>query len=235
MSQREKAGLSWPGFSVAALDPFENGPEVKCACLGNWSSLADPSALSLIGPVSFQSRALGVVQATSSTVFLLLSLLPAALFPFCAGVPAIGVGQPANCVALCSVSGVPRCAPVDSESSLRGVGHEAVFAITCSDVIAVLLLPVPSRSPIRRFIAKCASGVLLSSFATGVGHPEHPLSLVRGADAASRQICRRNGVLCAFQISANMVEPRESRSSGNLLAKDAARAALADEVEERRP
>lgn len=45
------------------------------------------------------------------------------------------------------------------------------FDITCSDVIAVRFEPVPSRRPIRCFIARCASGDLLSSFATGVGHP----------------------------------------------------------------
>lgn len=40
------------------------------------------------------SLAFGVGQPASSTVFRLLSLFPAGLFPFCAGVPAIGVGQP---------------------------------------------------------------------------------------------------------------------------------------------
>jgi hypothetical protein len=38
--------------------------------------------------------AVGVPQPDSHTVLRLLSLFPAALFPFCAGVPAIGVGQP---------------------------------------------------------------------------------------------------------------------------------------------
>ena len=47
----------------------------------------------------------------------------------------------------------------------------ATFSMTCSDVIAVRFAPVPSRSPIRCFMARCASGDLLSSFATGVGHP----------------------------------------------------------------
>jgi hypothetical protein len=36
----------------------------------------------------------GVGQPASSTVFLLLSVFPASLYPLCAGVPAIGVGQP---------------------------------------------------------------------------------------------------------------------------------------------
>jgi hypothetical protein len=41
----------------------------------------------------------GVGQPASATVRRLLSLLPAALFPFCAGVPAIGVGHPVVSVA----------------------------------------------------------------------------------------------------------------------------------------
>jgi len=58
-----------------------------------------------------------------------------------------------------------------------GVGQPAtVCAITCSDVIAF------RPPPIRFFIAKCASGDLLSSFATGVGHPPKPLSDMRAAD-----------------------------------------------------
>jgi hypothetical protein len=55
------------------------------------------------------------------------------------------------------------------------------------------------------------------------------------ADAASWQIRRRCGVSCAFQVSANMVEPCEPSSAGNLFAKDDCRATLADEAEERRP
>ena len=52
-------------------------------------------------PDDSESSALGVghgdaCQDTTSTVLRVLSLFPAALFPFCAGVPAIGVGQPAK-------------------------------------------------------------------------------------------------------------------------------------------
>ena len=48
-----------------------------------------------------------------------------------------------------------------------GVGQSCT--LTWRLVIAVRLEFVPSRSPIRFFIAKCASGVLLSSIAVGVG------------------------------------------------------------------
>ncbi|WP_253861223.1 hypothetical protein [Achromobacter ruhlandii] len=51
------------------------------------------------------SAARGVGQAASSTVRRLLSLFPAALFPFCAGVPAIGVGQPASATWCVSIVG----------------------------------------------------------------------------------------------------------------------------------
>jgi hypothetical protein len=61
--------------------------------------------------------------------------------------------------------------PVLSASSAFGVAHPAVCTMTCSEVIAVLFAFVPSLSPIRCFIRRCASGVLLSSRATGVGHP----------------------------------------------------------------
>jgi len=44
----------------------------------------------------FASDDVGVGQPANSTVFRLLSLFPAALLPFCAGVPAIGVGHPAS-------------------------------------------------------------------------------------------------------------------------------------------
>jgi hypothetical protein len=64
---------------------------------------------------------------------------------------------------------------------------------------------------------------------------QEPLPDVECPRARSAQICRRSGVACAFQVSANVIEPSESSSTGNLLAKDAWRATLADEVEERRP
>jgi hypothetical protein len=69
----------------------------------------------------------------------------------------------------------------------------------------------------------------------GVGHPVQPLSEVRSPDAVCAKIRRRSGVTCVFQVCCHMVEPSESSSAGNLFTKDACRAALADEVEERRP
>ena len=60
--------------------------------------------------------------------------------------------------------------PVSSSPVAVSRAGVRYLAITCNDVTAMRFAPVPSRSPIRRFIARCASGDLLSSFATGVGH-----------------------------------------------------------------
>ncbi|MCY1368354.1 hypothetical protein D9M69_553300 [compost metagenome] len=52
-----------------------------------------------------------------ASVFLVKSELPAMLLPFCAGVPAIGVGQPAS-VNACSLSGFPLvCSNLPAKNS----------------------------------------------------------------------------------------------------------------------
>lgn len=80
----------------------------------------------------------------------------------------------------------------------------------------------------------------MASFAVVVGQavianePES-VPLVRRSDAASRKIERPDGVVDSFQISENKVEPVAAVRARNLLAKDNARAALADEWKPRRP
>jgi hypothetical protein len=69
----------------------------------------------------------------------------------------------------------------------------------------------------------------------GVGHDPKSLPDVRRTDARSAKIGREAGVVLTFQVSLNKVEPSESISARNLLAVDAPRAALADEVEPCRP
>lgn len=79
-----------------------------------------------------------------------------------------------------------RCpAPVTSDA--LGVGQSSgntprsiAFTITVSDVMVLRVDPI-----FVRFICMCASGVLPSSFATGVGHNPDPVPLVRGADGGS--------------------------------------------------
>lgn len=76
------------------------------------------------------------------------------------------------------------CGPRAVPRRWVGVGHDSgnspratALAITCKDVIFFRGVP-----GIRFFMAMCADGVLLSSFATGVGHNEEALSDVRGTD-----------------------------------------------------
>jgi hypothetical protein len=54
---------------------------------------------------------------------------------------------------------------------------------------------------------------------------------VRSADARSAEIERPAGVTRSFQVSLNKVEPSEASLGRNLLSKDHARSALADEPE----
>jgi hypothetical protein len=69
----------------------------------------------------------------------------------------------------------------------------------------------------------------------GVGHEEQPLSLVRSADACSRQIRRCAGVASSFQVSEYKIEPRPAKFARNLLSKDDCRATLRDEMEPHGP
>lgn len=57
---------------------------------------------------------------------------------------------------------------------------DVAFIITFRSVIAVLFAKLPSLSPIRFFIARCASGDLLSGFATGVGQRPHVAEIICG-------------------------------------------------------
>nr|CUV15598.1 protein of unknown function [Ralstonia solanacearum] len=109
MSQRECAGFNWPPPSIAAQKPVSISPEaVRRAGPGRSVNVCSLKGLPRVcsarctrnsgEPLAeCQSLALGVAQPeTNATVLRLLSLLPAALLPFLAGVPAIGVGQPAS-------------------------------------------------------------------------------------------------------------------------------------------
>ncbi|HWL54291.1 MAG TPA: hypothetical protein VNQ90_17760 [Chthoniobacteraceae bacterium] len=96
MSQRECAGFNAPRFSVEAWEDVEIAPRT-CLLSGLPWGLLERLAIIPGDPCSdLISLAVGVAQPTSATVFLLLSVFPASLFPFLAGVPAIGVGHPAS-------------------------------------------------------------------------------------------------------------------------------------------
>jgi hypothetical protein len=64
----------------------------------------------------------------------------------------------------------------------------------------------------------------------GVGHEVQSLPDVRRPEARSAGIERPDGVALCFQVSVNSVEPSKSVLARNLLAKESARAALADEA-----
>jgi hypothetical protein len=138
----------------------------------------------------------GVGQPANSTVLRLLSLFPAALLPFCAGVPAIGVGQPA--IAASAGNAPPAWfGPPFDPSVARGVFHVVSHATR------------PSRAFSGTFRHSDPS---FQSRVVGVGHPNKPeaLSDVRRADARSAQISRPAGVARSFQVSLYKVEPTEA-------------------------
>ena len=58
---------------------------------------------------------------------------------------------------------------------------------------------------------------------------------VERADARSAEINRPDGVTRSFQVSVNTVDPAETICARNLFTKDDVRAALAEQVEPRRP
>ena len=205
MSQREKAGLSWPGLSVAAGEPLDGVPRRRCTvALFSCSPFAPPPLSSYV--VAFacrKSRAAGVGHVASAAVH--------RSFP-----------QPFRIAS----RSAPSSERTDFAPSFApGVGHAANRAASVS--------VVPECRPLS--VEYAAASLDAASCLTGVGHPdgskEEPLSNVRRPDARSAQICRPDGVALSFQVSANNVEPREASPARNLFAKDDWRAALADEAE----
>ena len=75
------------------------------------------------------------------------------------------------------------------------------------------------------------SRIPFPSLVVAVSHEPQSLSDVRSADARSRHTDRPAGVIFAFQVSLNQVEPAVINRCFNLLSKDDCRAALADEIE----
>ena len=206
MSQRECAGFNWPSFAISAWDPVGVGPEsASWAC--RFSAVNDtPHA-----PFSAALRARN-----------------------CSGVPPassfVGVPQPASIAT--SFSGrefLPcRFESPDFQSRAAAVGQLASTAAidkSCGEPLRSISRNDPSRE--RTFFSPSAL--------RAVGHPIQPVSDVRSTDARSRKRDRPEGVVQAFQVILNKVEPRFCVLARNLLSKDDCRAALADEVEPARP
>jgi hypothetical protein len=99
-----------------------------------------------------------------------------------------------------------------------GVGHATSPAVNSS----------PGVDP------RLASGILgpaITSETVGLGHEVNPVPSVRRTDARSREYDRPEGVSQRFQVIVNKVDPRPRVVTRNLLTKDDARLALADEME----
>lgn len=108
MSQRECAEFNWPPLVIPASEPVGVSPEAVNRAGLSAISIAksfrfDPcrvSPIALAACPPFQSRVVGVGQPAgdvhNATVLRLLSLFPAALFPFCAGVPASHDTRPSS-------------------------------------------------------------------------------------------------------------------------------------------
>ena len=210
MSQRECAGFNWPPLSIPAEEPVSicpeavkrAGPQIAAACarscgdpLRSISDNEPPNVRTFFSP----SAERGVGHDANSTVLRLLSLLPAALLPFCAGVPAIGVGHPANIA--CSAQDWPNPLPVVLPHFSFALRRRAAFF---------------SMSP-------------LFSCRVGVAQPVIAISDIRRTDARSRERNRPDGVIQGFQVSLYKVDPRICVFARNLLSKEDCRAALADE------
>ncbi|WP_371054243.1 hypothetical protein, partial [Ralstonia pseudosolanacearum] len=217
MSQRECAGFNWPPASIPAQEPVSISPQAVCRA-GPGSNVNACSLSGLLRVCSArcarnsgeplaecQSLAFGVAQPeTNAAVFRLLSLLPAALLPFCAGVPAIGVGQPAN-DAQPGRRSVPCDGPPFGPSCWQGVGQPAICA---TKLKSVRLAPIFAPFAIDlSFRATNCSGVPPASQAVGVGHPVEPVPDVRGTDARSRKRDRPEGVTHGLHVILYKVDP----------------------------
>jgi hypothetical protein len=202
MSQRECAGFNWPPLSIAAAEPIS----------------VSPKAVSRTG--------IGSVHI--ETVCRLLSVLPAGLFPFCAGVPAIGVGQPVIDATCGSATATFRpsgarpvalnpsndCDPIALPTVGVGQPHNVATRGTVS-----------SRDfPSRRTIDRDRSPVSFQSRALGVGladsQPVGAVADMRGADARRRERDTPEGVTHAFQVSVYKVDPSIRSLARNLFSKD---------------
>ena len=185
MSQREKAGLSWPGLSVAAGEPLDGVPRRRCTvALFSCSPFAPPPlSLYVVAFACRTSRAAGVGHVASAAVH--------RSFP-----------QPFRSAS--------RSAPLSERTDFApsfapGVGHVA----NCAAIGRINPKPLPlipfSLTASRR--ASHAVPVFPESIdALGVGHPdgteEQPLSDVRSPDARSAQIGTPDGISHRFQVSA---------------------------------
>ena len=210
MSQRLKAGFSWPGFSVAAGDPFEMSPwspwaradggvgacpsftaPAKRATSFNGRALCVSSLPGFIAPL--QSRLCGVGLADASRTWSRSPICLCWSFAACRSADCC-VGQEAAAIVGRSEPGpfrpnsfiAPRWvrAPF-SPSVALAVGHGASRA--ASLIENCFFVPLGRVFADGSRLVRPPSALLLS----GVGDPVQPLSDVWSADAVCAEIRRR--------------------------------------------
>ncbi|HXG72793.1 MAG TPA: hypothetical protein VNJ04_19535 [Gemmatimonadaceae bacterium] len=86
----------------------------------------------------------------------------------------------------------------------------------------------------RCFIAICAFGDLLSSFATGVGHDPDPVAAMERVDGTSRYNDRPAGVAVRSQLSQHHVEAHRDVPS-NVFSQDETGSDLVNDAAHVRP
>jgi hypothetical protein len=101
--------------------------------------------------------------------------------------------------------------------------RSTALTITASDVIVL-------RGPpfMRCFIARCASGVFPSSFATGVGHKPESVAIVRGTNGCRWYAVPLRVIPDRGQVSENSLKP-PSKQSCDVLHDDVSRSKLANQ------
>jgi hypothetical protein len=180
------------------------------------------------------------------------------LYAAVAGEPAIAVGQPAS--QTCRPSSALIGTALHSDPSLWSRAEAVAQPASCatpgsatvtfrpSDVRPEAEVPCGHLCPPAPF-PTVGDGQPAFGSVQGDSAEEEPLADVRGTDARSRQIGRRDGVRCRFQVSRQSVEPRpasralsrcssctanrsENCRARDLLAEDELRAAGCDEPQE---
>lgn len=219
ISQRECAGFNCPPLSIPAEEPVSISPSAvrRIGTKPGTGVMPDPA----------------ISRPHIATVFLLASVLPAALFPFCAGVPAIVVGHPVI-AAMVAIEGEP----VPGRSNIAKSGPaDVAFCVGQPDKIGALPDVVTAMFS-AKVLASEIGKITKSPGHHGIGAKVYgprkafaPDAFAEGFQpcARSAQIGRPEGVTRCFHVSRYKIEPVKGIFARNLLTNDDCRATLADE------
>lgn len=185
-----------------------NCPIANSACCSNDGAelLCLPLACFPIAEALVRSPlARGVAHVANSTVLRLLSLFPASLLPFCAGVPAIGDGHPASFTCEPSIGCIFAPGLPAASSLADGVSHPDRVA-ACASVS-----PKPFPLPCFAFIAsRRVSHVESDKFpalASGVGHDANCAIVCNDMPLPERSAMAKSGPLSAARGVGHPIEP----------------------------